>query len=658
MLRLSPHRVVRAAFAPWLATASLTALLGLPCAAQTSNPAATPASIPAGAIDPLPPAAAQPKPPPATVSQKQAREADDAYLEGAKEVHRKNTVAAEKDFARAVQLNPYNRDYLLALIVAREAHLNELVQAAAKARLLGDPAKAESLLEQARAIDPNNPTVAQHFGSATTDEAKAPPPPPPVGATLAPAIHFEPTPGAHDFHLAGDPQSVLRGVYTAFGITVTFDASFNDTTPVQLDLKAATFEDATRVVGMMTHSFAVPVQPKSALLAKDSQDVRDALMPLVEETIYLPGLSQDQMQELANVARTVFDVKQVTASPTGGYMLLRGEERVLDQVNATYADMLDGGSEVMLDVSLYEIDKTHENDIGVSTPTSANLFSVEAEAAKLVAANQSTINAVLASGQITLTGNQTYNTLIEAEYLLLYGGVTDVNLTNLIGTIGTISGVPIAGIALTGTTNFYLLLNSTDTRLLDALQIRSSNRQPVSFRVGSRYPIVTSSYSNGLSSLTAAQAALLKQYTNISSLSSLSAPPQVQFEDLGITLKMTPQIERTDDVQVAVDMKIEALAGSAVNGNPVLNNRALTSSVTVPKGNTAMLAMLVDTNDLGSFSGLPGLNDLPGFQGTQQDLQKNTSELLITITPHIVRNGSLKITSRRLAAVRSGSGSQ
>jgi Flp pilus assembly secretin CpaC/tetratricopeptide (TPR) repeat protein len=636
----------------------LTALMGIACAAQTSNPAANPASIPAGAIDPLPPAAAPPKTPPATVSPKQAREADDAYLEGAKEVHRKNSVAAEKDFARAVQLNPYNRDYLLALIVAREAHLNELVQAAAKARLLGDAAKAESLLEQARAIDPNNPTVAQHFGSATTDEAKAPPPPP-VGATLAPAIHFEPNPGTHDIHLAGDPQSVLRGVYTAFGIAVTFDASFNDTTPVQLDLKGATFEDATRVVGMMTHSFAVPVQPKSALLAKDSQDVRDALMPLVEETIYLPGLGQDQMQELANVARTVFDVKQVTASPTGGYMLLRGEERVLDQVNAIYADMLDGGSEVMLDVSLYEIDKTHENDIGVTTPTSANLFSFYAEAAKLVAANQSTINTILASGQYKLTGNKTLDTLAEALYLVEYGGVADANFTNLIGSLGTISGVPIAGISLTGTTNFYLMLNSTDTRLLDALQIRSSNHQPVSFRVGSRYPIVTSSYSNGLSSLTAAQAALLKQITGVnpSSLSSLSAPPQVQFEDLGITLKMTPQIERTDDVQVAVDMKIEALAGSAVNGNPVLNNRALTSSVTVPKGNTAMLAMLVDTNDLGSFSGLPGLNDLPGFQGTQQDLQKNTSELLITITPHIVRNGSLKITSRRLGALRSGRGS-
>ncbi len=631
--------------------------MAMPCGAQTSNPAANPASVPAGAIDSLPPAAAEAKKAPATVSAKQAREADDAYLEGAKEVHKKNTVAAEKDFARAVQLNPYHRDYLLALIVAREAHLNELVQAAAQARLLGDAAKAESLLEQARAIDPHNPTVAQHFGAGVKDEAKAPAPPP-VGATLAPAIHFEPTAGVHEFHLSGDPQSVIRGVYTAFGIAVTFDASFTDTTPVQLDLKGATFEDATRVVAMMTHSFAVPVQARSALVAKDTQDERDALMPLVEETIYLPGLGQDQMQELANVARTVFDVKQVTASLTGGFMLLRGEERVLDQVNAIYADMLDGGAEVLLDVSLYEIDRTHENNIGVSTPTSANLFSIEAEAAKLVAANQSTINAVLASGQITLTGNSTYNTFLEAEYLLLYGGVTDANLTNLLGTVGTISGVPIAGIALTGTTNFNLLLNVTDTRLLDALQIRSSSRQPVSFRVGSRYPIVTSSYSNGLSSLTAAQAALLKQATGLSasSLSSATAPPQVQFEDLGITLKMTPQIERTDDVQVAVDMKIEALAGSSVNGNPVLNNRALTSSVTVPKGETAMLAMLVDANDLGSFSGLPGLNDLPGFQGTEQDIQKNTSELLITITPHIVRSGALRITSRRLAAVRTGSG--
>jgi Flp pilus assembly secretin CpaC len=380
-------------------------------------------------------------------------------------------------------------------------------------------------------------------------------------------------------------------------------------------------------------------------------------MPLVEETIYLPGLSQDQMTELANVARNVFEVKQVTASPTGGFMLLRGEERVLDQVNATYADMLDGGSEVLFDVTLYEVDKTHITNIGASVPGAANLFSVQAEAAKLVAANQSTINTILASGQITLTGNAALNTLIEAAYLVEYGGVTDANLTNLLGTVGKISGVPIAGIALTGTSSFNLLLNATDTRILDALQLRASNRQVVSFRVGSRYPIVTSSYSSGLpSTLTAAEAALLKQYTGLSSLPAVTAAPQVQFEDLGITLKMTPQILHNQEVSVAFDMKIESLAGSSVNGNPVLNNRSLASTITVPTGQTAMLATLVNTNDIGSFSGLPGLNELPGFEGTDQDVEKDTNELLITVTPHLVRSGAMRITSRRLAAVRTGNG--
>jgi Flp pilus assembly secretin CpaC len=618
--------------------------------AQTSR-----ASVPAGAIDALPPPPPAANPDERFVSPKQAREADDAYLAGAKEIQRKNVVAAERDFARAVQLTPYNRDYTLALIVTRESHLNELVQQAAKARLLGDPAKADELLEQARAIDPTNPTVAQHF--ATDTPAPKPPPPAPIGASLAPPIELTPTPGTHDFHLSGDAQTVIRSVYKAFGIDVSFDPSFTATTPIQFDFKAISYGDATRILAMLAHSFTVPIQANSALIAKDTQDTRDALMPLVEETIYLPGLSQDQMTELANVARNVFEVKQVTASPTGGFMLLRGEERVLDQVNATYADMLDGGSEVLFDVTLYEVDKTHITNIGASVPGAANLFSVQAEAAKLVAANQSTINTILASGQITLTGNAALNTLIEAAYLVEYGGVTDANLTNLLGTVGKISGVPIAGIALTGTSSFNLLLNATDTRILDALQLRASNRQVVSFRVGSRYPIVTSSYSSGLpSTLTAAEAALLKQYTGLSSLPAVTAAPQVQFEDLGITLKMTPQILHNQEVSVAFDMKIESLAGSSVNGNPVLNNRSLASTITVPTGQTAMLATLVNTNDIGSFSGLPGLNELPGFEGTDQDVEKDTNELLITVTPHLVRSGAMRITSRRLAAVRTGNG--
>ncbi len=99
-----------------------------------------------------------------SVPAKQAREAEDAYLEGARQIERKDLAGAEKSFARAVQLNPGNRDYALALIVTREHELSELVQQAAKARLNGDNARADALLEQARKIDPDNAVIAQHFG--------------------------------------------------------------------------------------------------------------------------------------------------------------------------------------------------------------------------------------------------------------------------------------------------------------------------------------------------------------------------------------------------------------------------------------------------------------------------------------------------------------
>ena len=164
------------------------------------------------------------------------------------------------------------------------------------------------------------------------------------------------------------------------------------------------FAEATRVLNQITHIFAVPVQPHTALLVKDSLDNRNQFQPQIEETIYLPGLTADQMTELANLARNVFDLTQVTASATGGNMLLRGHEDTLHLVNATFADILDGGSDVLFDVRLYEIDRTTNNNIGATLPTYAGVFSIAAEAQSLISANQTLINQAIAAGMLVLNG--------------------------------------------------------------------------------------------------------------------------------------------------------------------------------------------------------------------------------------------------------------
>ena len=45
---------------------------------------------------------------------------------------------------------------------------------------------------------------------------------------------------------------------------------------------------------------------------------------------------------------------------------------------------------------------------------------------------------------------------------------------------------------------------------------------------------------------------------------------------------------------------------------------------------------------------MPILSEIPGFQSTNKDTEKDTDELMVTLTPHLVRNKHMNVTSRRL----------
>jgi type II secretory pathway component GspD/PulD (secretin) len=347
-------------------------------------------------------------------------------------------------------------------------------------------------------------------------------------------------------------------------------------------------------------------------------------------------------------------------------MLLRGDEPSLKLVNATFADILDGGSDVELDVSLFEIDKTHQVNIGGQLPTAAALFPLYTTAVNLISANQAIIQAAIQAGKLVLTGNlatDLYNELL----ILIAANVSGSSVfTNLLGVFGHYNGLPLAGLSVTGSATFNLLLNSSDVRLLDAVTIRGASGQELDFRSGTRYPVITSTYSSGVSSGLASSlsginingtsaASLLSQY--LGSTANVSIPT-FQFEDLGITLKTKPQVLHTGGVSLTLDMTIEALAGGALNSIPILNSRSLKSTINVPPGQTALLASNLSTTEMRSLNGLPFLSELPGFQGTDQNTEKDRAELLITITPHIIRSGALRIASRPISTPPLGPNAQ
>ena len=124
----------------------------------------------------------------------------------------------------------------------------------------------------------------------------------------------------------------------------------------------------------------------------------------------------------------------------------------------------------------------------------------------------------------------------------------------------------------------------------------------------------------------------------------------MQYEDLGITLKATPGVLRTGMVNVKVDMKIEALTGQSLDSIPILTSRVFQSDITVPDGDSAVMMTDLSKTEAASISGLPGLGDLPGFQETLADRLKDVadSELVLVITPHVVRHRPNLLASRRI----------
>jgi len=102
-------------------------------------------------------------------------------------------------------------------------------------------------------------------------------------------------------------------------------------------------------------------------------------------------------------------------------------------------------------------------------------------------------------------------------------------------------------------------------------------------------------------------------------------------------------------------MKIDALAGSSINGVPVLNNQSYSGVVTLPSDEGVVVLSELNKQQSRAISGVPGLSEIPGLNDlTEKDTQTNYATLLIVMTPHVIRSTqpaghspSMRIEARR-----------
>jgi tetratricopeptide (TPR) repeat protein len=570
------------------------------------------------------------------------RRAAKLYLSAANDYEKGQFEAALRQDEQAASLDPTNGDYRMAADISRSHAVTALIQTAAKARNEGKPGEAQAALMHALEIEPNNAQVAEHLRQPGNEVATGVADPTNQRSTenLGELEELMPIGGAQSFHLHSNQRQIIQQVFKAYGIDATVDDSVRGTT-VRFDVDDANFAEMARALSLTTKSFFVAIDPHRVLVALDTRQNRLEYTRNGEETVYLPGLTTAEMTDMGNLAKNLFEMNQSAVNPTAGTLTLRAPASQLHAFNATFESLMDGRSQVLLDVKLIQLAHINGHNTGVTLPQQVTAFNLYSEEQSILKQNADLVQQIISSG-LAAPGD----ILTILGILLASGAVSSPIFQNGIVVFG--GGLTLTGASISPLT-VNLNLNSSDSRELDQFQLHLGDGEEGTLKSGTRYPITTSSFSN-LGGIGQNIPGLNSAGTS-SSLSSILASltgggggngtiPQIQYEDLGLTLKATPSVMRSGEVALKIDMKIAALAGSSINDVPILANRAWSGVVTVGQNQGVVVASEMDKQESRAVSGTPGLSEVPGLNNVigSTDAQKNYSTLVIVLTPHVIRS--------------------
>jgi general secretion pathway protein D len=117
----------------------------------------------------------------------------------------------------------------------------------------------------------------------------------------------------------------------------------------------------------------------------------------------------------------------------------------------------------------------------------------------------------------------------------------------------------------------------------------------------------------------------------------------VTYIDVGLKLEVEPVISFNSEVSIKVALEVSTLGARETQGNATafrIGSRSAETLLSSRDGETQVLAGLIQDSDKDSFAGIPGLIDLPvlGRLFTKQSLNRERTEIILLITPRIVRN--------------------
>jgi cell division septation protein DedD len=284
------------------------------------------------------------------------------------------------------------------------------------------------------------------------------------------------------------------------------------------------------------------------------------------------------------------------ADPATNSLIIYGTSQEFQSIKNILRDLDSVPRQVLMDVLVLEVTLTNTESLGIVY----QIF----------------------GGQHTILGNT-----FPAQGALVNPIQPSTPLANLVANLATGFPAGLSGIA--GRANAiraFINTLATDNRVkaLASPSILASDNRPARIQVGSEIPILTGQTST---------------FTGTATPLTSNA---IQYRNTGVILTIIPQVNSQGLVNLQVKQEVSSVGQQnfGSTGSPSFTTRDAETSAVVQDGDTLAIGGIIQEQKTSNRSGIPYLMDLPvlgRFFSTTSD-ETDRTELVILITPHVVRN--------------------
>jgi len=226
------------------------------------------------------------------------------------------------------------------------------------------------------------------------------------------------------------------------------------------------------------------------------------------------------------------------------------------------------------------------------------------------------------------------------------GGIANIGAAVASGGIPAIGNGATIGFGRfdSSTLNFAAIVSAlssdADSNILSTPSLVTLDNKEAEIVVGQNVPFVTGEFSS-----------------TGSTTNTVNPFRTIERQDVGLTLRVTPQINEGDAIKLDIEQEISGVIPSSTGASDLTTSkRSIKTTVMVEDGRTIVLGGLIDDTVQQTHQSVPLLGDIPllGRLFSYDKTTKNKRNLMIFLRPAILRDAATetRITEGKYSAIR------